>query len=420
MKKTSIQNALSGLTLVFGLFSTQSVSQAVGPTVASISAGNHHSCAVKSDGSVWCWGSNFNGQIGTDATSCLPKVPTQVSGISGAIAVAAGYSQSCALLSSGKVMCWGANDSGQLGTGTTTTSLTPIAVKGITNAVSISTGNSMTCAALQTGTVSCWGSGDFGGTSPTTHLTPVTIPGITTATSALTVTGYMNCAVIQGGQVMCWGNNYYGSLGNGTVGVQSTSAVLVKGLSNVVQVGGDCAVLSDGEVKCWGIINDPQTIAVNPNLQSATTATSPPQKVHYSLTPVSLAGFGPSAPVSATSVYMGGSDYDSCIVGSDGSVTCFGLQDFNILGTSVAAGTTGRAVIAGIRDATQVAVSSNVGIGFSIPFACALLSSGSVNCWGDDFWGELGDGKTGINATSCSGSFSTFKSPTVLVEPIGL
>ena len=83
-------------------------------------ASAYHTCAVMTDGTVYCWGRNDDGQIGSGSTSTVFTNPTQVSDITNAIDVSLGYSYSCATLSDGKVKCWGKNDKGQLGDGTTT------------------------------------------------------------------------------------------------------------------------------------------------------------------------------------------------------------------------------------------------------------------------------------------------------------
>ncbi len=108
--------------------------------VKDISGGETHFCAVKLDGSVWCWGNNNEGQLGTGSTDggiSSNPVPTQVVGLNGqgtlanAVSVACGYAHSCALLKDGSVWCWGQNNHGQLGDGTTTDRASPAPVQGL-------------------------------------------------------------------------------------------------------------------------------------------------------------------------------------------------------------------------------------------------------------------------------------------------
>ena len=140
------------------------------PVVAT-AAGVLHTCALLSNGTVQCWGSNGRGQLG-DGTTTQSTTPVTVSGITNATAIAAGAGHSCAVLATGTVQCWGWNSYGQLGNGTTTDSPTPtpVTVSGITNATAISAGGIYTCAMLASGTVQCWGfkgSGQLGDGSTT-------------------------------------------------------------------------------------------------------------------------------------------------------------------------------------------------------------------------------------------------------------
>jgi alpha-tubulin suppressor-like RCC1 family protein len=141
-----------------------------------------------SSGTIQCWGFNAEGELGNGTTKD-PSVPITVSGITDARAIAAGDSHTCALLSGGSVQCWGDNAYGQLGNGSTNTcldggsrpcSLTPIAVSGITNAIAIAAGEEHTCALLSGGSVQCWGSyysAPFNGSVSFFSLMPVTVNG---------------------------------------------------------------------------------------------------------------------------------------------------------------------------------------------------------------------------------------------------
>jgi alpha-tubulin suppressor-like RCC1 family protein len=112
-----------------------------------------------------CWGSNSSGQLG-DGTTTNRSTPVDVSGLpSGVSSLLAhfGYGHTCALLGSGRAMCWGLNSSGQLGTGSTSNSTTPVEVTGLAGAVSmLSVGYYFTCALLSTSGINCWGSNDSG------------------------------------------------------------------------------------------------------------------------------------------------------------------------------------------------------------------------------------------------------------------
>jgi alpha-tubulin suppressor-like RCC1 family protein len=149
-------------------------------------------CAVKLDGTVWCWGSNLYSQLGTEsvAPGSVADGPVQVSGIATATAVSVGYSSACALLADGTVQCWGNNQDGQMGNGTSAGTMgppqrTPVTVSNITAAnpaTAISVNQNSACALLQDGSVQCWGyaaDGSLGsGDTTSNELVPVTVVGL--------------------------------------------------------------------------------------------------------------------------------------------------------------------------------------------------------------------------------------------------
>ncbi len=230
-------------------------------TATDISAGSWYTCAVLSDGSARCWGYNSVGQLG-DGTDINRNTSVGVSGISTAtniaVSIAGNYREhTCVVLSNGSARCWGANDQGQLGDGSTTPSYTPVSVSGMSTAVSIGVGDMHTCALLSSGVVNCWGwnwQGQLGIGSQTQKLTPVTVSGISTAAD-MVVSPYDNCALLNDGSIKCWGRNIYGEIGDGSTTTRY-SPVFVSGMSTAVSIGSgatlSCAILSDSNVKCWG------------------------------------------------------------------------------------------------------------------------------------------------------------------------
>ncbi len=275
-----------------------------------VSAASTTSCAVKSDGTAWCWGNGAGGLLGNGA-GANSLVPVQVSGVTDAtqisispnggcvrtssglakcwgdaafrgdgvssvalapvtasitevVKVAAGTHSACALKSDGTVWCWGSNEDGQLGNGTTAQSLVPVQVSGIENAVDVASGGfgsssfgGAACAVLQNGTVKCWGDdsrlqmGD-GDASPAVHLTATSVVGLTDA-SKISLGFYTACAVRTTGAVKCWGLG--GRLGDGTI-TPSSTPVDVVGVTNAVRISSvgttTCALLSTNGAKCWG------------------------------------------------------------------------------------------------------------------------------------------------------------------------
>ena len=236
--------------------------------VQSVSSAGSHVCALVHNGGAWCWGYNDDGQLG-DGTTSNSSTPVAVTGLPLNVAqIAAADDHTCALLINETVMCWGLNGSGQLGDGTTSNSSTPVAVAGLTGVVQIAVGDAYTCALLGSGDVECWGSNSFGelgngGTASSTS--PVQVSGLTTGVEAISGGDASACAVLISNQVDCWGDNTSGELGNGSVGGQSDTPVAVQGgafASDGASIGlgtfGSTACsLNSGEVpECWGFNTD--------------------------------------------------------------------------------------------------------------------------------------------------------------------
>ena len=227
-------------------------------TATEVAVGTDHACALLQDRTVQCWGNNFNGTIGNGQAAYGTVPPTTVAGVTNAIGIAAGGGHSCALLSDHSMKCWGGNQYGELGDGTTTRQTSAVPVSGITDATAIAAGGMHTCAVLTGGTVQCWGYLSWGASNG-----KIVAAGVTGATKV--VTGdYHSCALLSSGQVSCWGasgvngGGYYGgpggSLGDGGSG--SSGPVLATGVTTAVDLAAfgstTCAVLTDHTVKCWG------------------------------------------------------------------------------------------------------------------------------------------------------------------------
>lgn len=202
-----------------------------GQSFKKLGVGGLHSCAVAFDETVWCWGLNNFGQLGDGTTRWtlnnlvdstgkpLSSMPVPVQSALRFQSVVAGAYHSCGL-SGGAAYCWGDNRQGQLGNGSTTNSLTPVPVVMPSGAsfASISAGDTYTCAVSTTGQAYCWGDnqfGQFGDGTTTASLTPVTVAsGLTFASFSAGET--LSCGVTTIGRVYCMGNNLYGQLGDAT------------------------------------------------------------------------------------------------------------------------------------------------------------------------------------------------------------
>lgn len=255
-----------------------------GKTVVDMFAAAYHNCALTSDGKVYCWGYNANGQLGTGDTANRDK-PVEVKGaLEGKVVTAIGgaYYTSCAI-AEGKIYCWGHSTYGTAGTGASVTSITtPTLVKtGVTNGLSagytaskLSTSGSMSynMCAIVSGKAYCWGRnrfGEVGDNSTTTRYEPraVTATGVLSGKTITDITsdGYDNAntahaCVVADGKAYCWGDNGSGVLGNNSttdssvpVAVNTTGVLSGKTITRIV--AGQyhtCALTSEKKVACWG------------------------------------------------------------------------------------------------------------------------------------------------------------------------
>jgi len=235
-----------------------------GTTVTAIAGGGAHSLALTSTGQVLAWGDNYYGQLGNNSTTNSSTPVTVSLPLGTAVtAIAAGSGHSLALTSTGKVLAWGYNGTGQLGNGSTTDSSTPVAV-GIrlgTTVAAIAGGFNHSLALTSTGQVLAWGynaDGELGNGTTTNFSTPVpvTLPSGTLVT-AIAGGGYHSLALTSTGRVLAWGQNTYGQLGNGTITSSSTPVAVNLPFGTTVTViaaGGahNLALTSSGRVLAWG------------------------------------------------------------------------------------------------------------------------------------------------------------------------
>jgi alpha-tubulin suppressor-like RCC1 family protein len=232
----------------------------------SLSTGYWHSCALTASGVAYCWGGNGDGQLG-DGTTTSRSTPVAVMAPSGVAfaSLSAGGAHTCALATTGTAYCWGENPAGGLGDGTTAPHSSPMPVSMPSGVAfkAVSAGDEHSCGLATDGAVYCWGRNDggaLGDGTTTAHLTPVlaaTPPGVTFR--SIDAGRLRTCGVTTSGSVYCWGmNGLQGILGDGTT-IDRTSPTLMPtpqgvGFASVdVGAGHTCALTaSKGIAYCWG------------------------------------------------------------------------------------------------------------------------------------------------------------------------
>jgi alpha-tubulin suppressor-like RCC1 family protein len=398
----------------------------LGSGVQAITAGENHTCALTYAGEVLCWGNNDEGQLGIGNTD-MQLIPAFVNALGeGNLSIQAGMRFTCAQAADGKVKCWGENWAGQLGDGTQSGQLTPVNAIGLpANIAGIGTGDSHTCVVLATQGLMCWGSnsyGQIGNGESAIRSQPVDVVGLTNGIQAIVSGGLHSCALTSGGAVLCWGNNKYGQLGNDTR-IDSVIPVNVVGLDHdvtAITAGGfhTCATYRE-EVRCWGYnefgqVGDgsrvdrqtPQTVsgvaraalvlAAGSNHTCALLSESQVLKC-WGQNKNGQLGNGTKVD-SAGAVYVEGveglrfasltaGDRHTCASTLNGNVLCWGFNQYGQLGDGTNEISTLPVEVLNIDK--EIAV---VTAGFY--HTCGLTFDGIVNCWGDNTYGQLGDGST--------------------------
>ncbi|MBN2358988.1 MAG: hypothetical protein JXR83_06015 [Deltaproteobacteria bacterium] len=420
--------------------------------VDEVRAGEYHTCALMLDGAVKCWGNNYYGRLGdgtteqrlgavdvcavgsSDDSSCQP--------LQGATAIAVGDAFTCAIVAGGLVQCWGYNTSGQLGDGTVLERHNPVDVcrsgtsadgdcVPLTGASAIAAGSTHVCALVDDGGVEktfCWGSNDEGelgsglaGIMP--RPVDVCASGVGTTCQRLTGVAAIaagdlhTCALLNDGAVKCWGDRYKGELGDGLAGSTAGRSpnptdVCVTGnssdgdcvpLTGAVAIASrlynTCALMADGTARCWGDNQYAQT-------GSGIIGTTADGVTEPNPVTVCESGRGAGCTPQAGLVSITVGSFHSCAVTVDGQVKCWGDNYYRQLGDGTDDGegcvesdgswtpcrprpvdvcSTGWGP--GCEPLTGV-VSVSAGYGFT----CALTDRGTVLCWGDNDYGQLGDG----------------------------
>ena len=339
-------------------------------------------------GPAYSWGDNAHGRLGTaQLTSVDDSVPTAMAAPVEFGLISAGWNHGCGLAAGGAAWCWGGPayfGQPKLGDGTTTQSSTPVAVVDGFEYNNIDSGRDSTCAVLEgDDTIYCWGqndSGQLGDGTTTDDSTPVQVvesPHPLTSIDSISAGGSSACAVANDDTAYCWGNNEYGHLGNGNMTTDDSVPVPVSGAYRFVEVsvGEDfaCGVTRDdtgasGPGVCWGR-NDSGQLGKGTTSVTGTLDDSVPRPIVGGLTLTSIASGAGHA----------------CAISIDDSVYCWGKNDSGQLGIG---STDDTSVPSRVAIPAGVAV-RDVSAGYSN--TCAVTDD-STYCWGSGSRGQLGNG----------------------------
>jgi alpha-tubulin suppressor-like RCC1 family protein len=336
-------------------FTTSEPALATAPlqNIVQIDAGQDYACALRANGRVMCWGANGSGQLG-DGTFTGRATPREVVGLQDVVQISAGDGHACALTEAAALKCWGYNSSGQLGAASSEAcilnssalcSTTPVSVAGLMNITFVTAGAAHTCALTAAGGVKCWGSdllGELGNGPLPGGMTPTDVVGLSSGVTALSA-GSITCAVTESAAGLCWGVC-------DPTPCDQTVPDQVDGITAAVSVSAGsaqrCFLLQSGAVECPGWLVDP-----------------------------------PDSGVQAIAV--GGSPH-ACALMATGGVQCWGFNGVGQLGD-------GTVSLSGVPVQVYGLTSNVQQIDAGGLLTCALLSDGTARCWGDNTQGQLGN-----------------------------
>ena len=352
------------------------------PPARLIAAGSNHTCAVTTSDGVKCWGRNDRGQLG-DGTTNGRLTPVDVTGLAAGVrSVSTGSAHTCALTSALRDTCWGANDLGQLSDAgiadqsAPTDTVLPFAV------ADLGAGGEHTCAATTDGEVWCQGSNSDGqvgtGDMGPWQSAPGQVVGLTDAVAVVTGDDHA-CALVADGSVSCWGDNSSGQLGDGTFTDRRTpvqvvpagvAAALTAGARHTCLLTRPDFIVGPGAVLCWGDNSSGQ-------LGDGTTNSSPSPQWVTGL------GFENVSSLSTNSIGSLG----TCVVTTAGGLKCWGGNASGQIGDGTTSDRLVPTDVSGLAAGVQAVTTSG-------SHTCAVLTGGGIRCWGANPFGELGDGTT--------------------------
>jgi alpha-tubulin suppressor-like RCC1 family protein len=376
--------------------------------VTAIDIGERFGCAQLADGTLACWGDGGEGQLGTGDFAAHPEAVAPI-GLGAVEAFALGNAHACAI-KAGVVRCWGRNHNSQLGINNATYQSMPVAIGGLTNVASVAAGGMTTCAVTQTGELWCWGMNNGIGTGafnvPRRVMGLPPIAQVAISTNDLIYSATHACAVATDGSVWCWGFNGRSQLG--VAGMTNSATPVQAMLSSQAQqlAIGDhvtCALLATREVMCWGGGDEGRL----------GDGTEPFARAEPALVPVSdVVGISAHAGTVCArtaigELYCWGQNHAGQLVGhtalSAAAPVKLPFRDVRSIGVGFdhACALEGDVVYCWGRDRTDrprpttaatVALQAVDSLHAAGGHTCAHRTDNTIYCWGENTYGQLGDG----------------------------
>ncbi len=341
----------------------------------TLSAGENHTCVLKSNGKAYCWGDNSVGQLGNGSTESS-MTPVAVSGNLRLRSISVGWDHTCGVTDDNDAYCWGRGRYGRLGNGSSENSMVPTAVSGGLSFALVNSGLAHTCGITTDGVAVCWGRGEdgiLGTNSVESSLVPVPVSGGLTFGS-IDAGSATTCGIATSGDAYCWGASDFGNLlgqGEDERDRKLAPGPVAGGFNfkpNSIGVGLDhvCAISTADEAICWGRgrygklgIGSTDSLGVIENLMT-------PRKVKGNISFTSI----------ATGVFQ------TCGITTDGKAYCWGRNGSGQLGDGTTTMRVEPAAVSADFDFKDISIGSH--------HACGISANDDVYCWGDGNAGKLG------------------------------